>query len=77
MERLAEIYQDMERNGVFLASGSYHLKGDCDSVVIKDGDNYGVFLDIDRILTVTQETEAVAHEWAHILTGTTYALDAP
>lgn len=77
MERLTEIYNDMERAGVYLASGVYHLKGDCDSVVLRDGDHYGVFLDIEKIRTLVQEKEAVSHEWAHIKTMTTYALDAP
>ena len=77
MERLTEIYEDMARSGIFLSSGSYHLKGDCDSIVVRDGENFGVFLDIDKIRTIVQEKEAVSHEWAHILTGTTYSFDDP
>lgn len=75
MEKLLEIYNELSEEGVFLSSGCYHLKGDCDSVIIEQEGRYGIFLDIDKIRTVIQEKEAVAHEYAHIKTGTTYPLD--
>lgn len=63
--------------GVLVASGSYHLKGECDSVIVSDGSHYGIFLDIDKIRTIAHEKEAVAHEWAHWISGATYTFDAP
>ena len=76
MEKLIEIYNELADAGVYLGSGSYHLKDECDSVLVcKDG-RYGIFLDIDKIRTLVQEKEAVSHEWAHIETGSTYALNA-
>lgn len=77
MEKLLQIYREMTVAGVALAAGSYHLKGDCDSIVVRDGDRYGVFLDIDKIRTVAQEKESVSHEWAHIKLGATYKIDDP
>lgn len=77
MERLDEIYSDMERNGVRVWCGYYNLSGKCDSVVVRHGDDYGVFLDVGKVKTEKQELEAVSHEFAHIKTGTTYPLDAP
>jgi len=75
-DRLTELYGELRDRGVFLSSGSYRLKGDCDSIVVCDGRRYGVFLDIDKIQTLVQEKEAVSHEWAHIVTGATYTFDA-
>lgn len=76
-DRLTEIYKELQDGGVFLSSGSYHLKGECDSIVVCDGIRYGIFLDIDKIQTLVQEKEAVSHEWAHIVTGATYTFDVP
>ena len=76
-EKLTELYNELLSAGVLVFSGSYHLKGDCDSVIVSDGARYGIFLDIDKIRTVAQESEAVSHEWAHYATGATYTFDAP
>lgn len=76
MDVLTEVYNDLLDSGVMVASGSYHLKGECDSVLIRQGDKYGIFLDIDKIRTLPQEREAVVHKWTHIQTGSTYTLDA-
>jgi hypothetical protein len=77
MNRLAEIYQELMDKGVLVKTGSYHLKGKCDSVCVSDGKHYGIFLDIEKVRTLAQELEAVSHEWAHIDTGALYTLDAP
>lgn len=77
MGKLTDIYNDLLEHNVFLASGSYHLSGECDSIVARTGDRYGIFLDIDKIRTFSQELEAVSHEWAHIKTASTYTFDTP
>lgn len=76
MERLAGVYNELLNMNVFVETGSYHLKGDCDSILVSSGTRYGIFLDVDKIRTVVQEYEAVTHEFAHIKTNTTYPLDA-
>lgn len=76
-ENLTEIYNELLSAGVLVSSGSYHLKDDCDSIIVSDGVHYGIFLDIDKIRTVAQEAEAVSHEWAHYHTGATYTFAAP
>jgi hypothetical protein len=76
MEKLTELYNELLDMGADVFSGGYCFSGDCDSMVIQLGDAYGVFLDIDRIRTLPQELEAVSHEWAHIVTGSTYTLGA-
>lgn len=77
METLTKLYNDLADQGVLMTAGVYHLKGNCDSVVVRKGDRYGIFLDIGKIRTLPQELEAVSHEWAHIETGTTYTFDTP
>lgn len=77
MKKLTELYNELLSMRVNVFSGCYHLSGSCDSTVVRLGDQYGIFLDIDRIRTARQELEAVSHEWAHVVTGTTYNLDAP
>lgn len=77
MNKLAEIYQELMDDGVMVQTGSYHLKGDCDSVCVSDGTHHGIFLDIEKIRTLAQELEAVSHEWAHLDGGYLYTLDAP
>lgn len=76
MERLAGVYNELLNMNVLVETGSYHLKGDCDSILVFSGTRYGIFLDVDKIRTVVQEYEAVTHEFAHIKTNTTYPLDA-
>lgn len=76
-EKLTELYNDLLAGGVLVASGSYHLKDDCDSVIVSDGaGRFGIFLDIEKIRTIAQETDAVSHEWAHWTSGATYPFDA-
>lgn len=76
MEKLTELYNDLVNMDVEVMSGCYKMSGECDSTVIRLGNAYGIFLDIDRIRTVCQEVEAVGHEWAHITTGATYTVGA-
>ena len=76
MEKLTELYQDLMDNGVSLFTGSYGLSSDTDATVINLGGKFGVFLDIDLIRTVPQEVESVSHEWAHVKSDATYAVDA-
>lgn len=76
MDKLDEIHRNLEKAGVFVEFGHFHLKDECDSVVVRQGDLFGVFLDVEKIQTSRQELEAVSHEWAHIKTGTTYPIDA-
>lgn len=77
MEKLIEIYNELEREGAYLFSGTYNLPEDCDAATIKLNGKFGVFLDIDKIRTLAQEKEAVSHEWAHICEDATYHMDAP
>ena len=77
MEILNDVYHDLLRRDVLVFAGDYRLSGDCDAATVKVGPHYGVFLDIDRIRTIRQEKEAVVHEWAHIVKGATYGVDAP
>lgn len=76
MDRLTEVYTELDDMGARVFHGSYHLKGKCDSVCISNGTLHGVFLDTDKIKTYAQELEAVSHEWAHLDGGYLYALDA-
>jgi len=76
MERLTEVYNELLRMNVLVKSGSYHFKGDCDSILVSNGTRFGIFLDVDKIRTIVQEFEAVSHEYAHIRTNTTYSLNA-
>lgn len=77
MDKLEEIYNELLDMGVLVMFGSYGMKGDCDSVVVHGNDMYGIFLDMVKIKTLVQEYEAVSHEWAHIKTGSLYAINAP
>lgn len=76
MDRLTEVYRDLNDMGALVFDGSYHLKGKCDSVCISNGTLHGVFLDRDKIKTYSQELEAASHEWAHLDGGYLYAMDA-
>lgn len=76
MDRLTEVYNDLNEMGAFIFHGSYRLKGDCDSVCVSNGKVSGVFFDTDKIKTYSQELEAASHEWAHLDGGYLYALDA-
>ena len=76
-QRLNDCYNDFLRNDVLVFSGSYHFSGSADAAVIKSGNSWGVFLDIDKIRTPRQELHAVVHEWSHWQTDSTYGLDAP
>ena len=76
MDKLTEVYRDLDDMGVHIFHGSYHMKGKCDSVCISDGKRHGVFLDTEKIRTYSQELEAVSHEWAHLDGGYMYSLSA-
>ena len=77
MDRLTEVYNDLNKMGVLIFEGSYHLKGKCDSVCVCVGKKRGVFFDTDKIKTYAQELEAASHEWAHLDGGYLYSLDTP
>lgn len=77
MEKLTEIYNELMTMGVLIFHGRYGLSGKADSVTIKTGGRFGVFLDDARIRTRAQELDAASHEWAHIVSDATYGADAP
>lgn len=74
--KLTEIYHDLAENQVMLFSGKYNFDCGADAVIICAGGQYGFFLDIDKIRTVTDENMAVGHEWGHFVTGSTYGMEA-
>lgn len=76
MDKLTEVYRDLNEMGAHIFHGSYHLKGKCDSVCVSNGTLHGVFMDMEKIKTYSQELEAASHEWAHLDGGYLYALDA-
>jgi len=76
MDKLTEVYDDLNEMGVHIFHGSYHLKGGCDSVCVSNGKKHGVFFDTDKIKTYSQELEAASHEWAHLDGGYLYSFDA-
>lgn len=73
---LTETYWELFDDGVFFHTGNYQLDGKCDSVIVSDGEHYGIFLDIGKVQTPMQEKMAVTHEWAHYRTGSTYSINA-
>lgn len=77
MEKLTEIYNDLSAMGAYLFSGNYAFEDGYDSAVVDIGGYTGIFLDIEKIRTLSAELAAVSHEWAHIVTGTTHSHDAP
>lgn len=74
--KLAEIYQELSDNNVLLFSGKYNFDCGADATIICVAGQYGFFLDIERIRTVTDENMAVGHEWGHFVTGSTYLIGA-
>ncbi len=77
MEKLTEIYNELMAMGVLIFHGRYGFSGKTDSVTIKAGGRFGVFLDDARIRTSAQELDAASHEWAHIVSDATYGVNAP
>lgn len=77
MEKLTEIYNELIAMGALVFHGRYGLSGNCDSVTIKVGGRFGVFMDDAKIRTRAQELDAASHEWAHIVSDATYGVDAP
>lgn len=77
MEKLTEIYNELIAMGALIFHGSYGLSGSCDSITIKVGGRFGVFMDDMKIRTRAQELDAASHEWAHIVSDATYGVDAP
>lgn len=77
MEVLTEIYNDLLDRGVMMFAGNYNLSGNTDAATIKFKNDFGLFLDVQKVHTLRQEKEAVAHEWAHIVEDATYCVDAP
>lgn len=70
------MYNELLEMNVSLFSGVYDFDCGSDAAIIRIGDHCGFFLDIDKIRTIKQEKMAVVHEWSHLVTGTTYKIDA-
>lgn len=79
MERkLIELYRQLHDDGAFFFERKLPIGyEDKKSAIIKIGDNYGVFMDTDRVDSVAEETELVCHECGHMKTGTTHSVCSP
>ena len=76
MEKLTELYRDLQGMGASLFTGNYGMSEGSDAAAVCVDGKYGIFLDIDRIRTVPQEVVSVSHEWAHAEYDATYAVGA-
>lgn len=76
MEKLTELYRDLQDMGASLFTGSYSMSEGSDAAAVCVDGQYGIFLDIERVRTVPQEVVSVSHEWAHVDSDATYAMNA-
>ncbi len=75
-EKLIELYCDMYESNIYFFSTEFG-KTEKQSAVIEMGGQSAVFIDVDKIKSIVEETEVIAHECGHIETGTTHKLSAP
>lgn len=75
-KKLIELYCDMYENNVYFFSTKFDETEKKTAVIEMEG-QYAVFIDVDKIKSVKEETEVIAHECGHIETGTTHKFCAP
>lgn len=72
MEQLFAVYKDLHDLGVRLTNKNLGFSDGCPAALLEIGSRYGVYIDTGLIHTLGEELEVAAHEWAHIVTGTTH-----
>lgn len=77
-KKLIELYRQLHDEGAFFFERKLPISfEDKKSAVLKLDDDFAVFMDTERIETIAEETELVAHECGHVATGTTHAVCSP
>lgn len=76
MERkLIELYRQLYDEGAYFFERKMPTSfEDKKSAVVKLGDDFAIFMDTARVVTIAEETELVAHECGHVATGTTHSV---
>lgn len=75
MTQLADIYQELYDLGAVMIAEYKPLPCGTDAAIVEVEGQYGIFYDLNMIDTIAKE-RAAAHEWAHIVTGSTYTAGA-
>lgn len=75
-EKLTELYCAMYNDGVYFFDIEF-TETEKKTALIEMGGKHAVFIDVDKIDSIAEETEVIAHECGHIETGTTHKLCAP
>lgn len=75
-EKLTELYCTMYNDGVYFFDIEF-TETEKKTALIEMGGKHAVFIDVDKIDSIAEETEVIAHECGHIETGTTHKLCAP
>ena len=81
MERLNDLYNWLEREGVFVFNRQLPFsKKDSKATTIKlnpPNEAWGIFLDKKRLKTIPEEKSALLHESGHYATGATHEVNSP
>lgn len=74
MKSPEDLYDLLQQNGVAVYQGEL---GQIPAVTIEMGGEYAVFLNPDCLCNSAQESDILAHEIGHIMTGSTHPVDSP
>lgn len=75
MKALTTLYNMLQEDSIFLES---HKVTDHKAVTLRmNREYYAVFVDYNKIETLEDEFNVVAHEYGHCASGTTHKLDSP
>lgn len=74
MQCLEEIYKKIDAEEIELFG--YNMAS-CNAATIEINDNYGIFIDENKLETKEDEFLALAHEYGHCKSGTTHKLYSP
>lgn len=80
MEKLDDLYQWLQDEGVFLFDRQLPFSGEKTHAVtihLEHTDTWGIFLDKFRLSTSAEEKASLLHESGHYATGTTHAAASP
>lgn len=74
MNHIYDLYEEVEQsNDIEL----FYYDVGTPSVIIEEQQQYGIFLDLNCIHTLSEEVVCLAHEISHAQTGTTHSVYSP
>lgn len=80
MEKLNNLYQWLDKKGVLLFDRQLPFSnGQTKAVTVqlKENSAWGIFMDLGRMETKSEEYSAVLHESGHYATGATHQMNSP